>query len=149
MKLEGYFTTMPSSTETIKIKCPLLYLFLFNTSSKNIYPLFQSVTYVAMLIVLAVFQRQKPQYYKMKSWSDYDTLNVVFFPKKSLPEKIPNIFRHGAFLYFWKGIFKILAYLELEAHSEHCQTRTMECFAKIAAQLIFRPQPQNFSRQIL
>ena len=78
-----------------------------------------------MLIVLAVFQGQKP-----------------------LSEKNPNIFRHGAFLYFWKAIFRTLAYLELEAYSEHCQTPTMECFAKIAAQHIFQPQPQNFSRQI-
>ena len=37
----------------------------------------------------------------------------------------------GAFLYFGKGTFRTVAYLELEAYSEHCQTSTMERFAKI------------------
>ena len=41
------------------------------------------------------------------------------------------------FLYFRKGIFRTLTYLEPEAYSEHC-------FVKIATYLTFWPQPSKF-----
>ena len=50
------------------------------------------------------------------------------------------------FLYFGKGIFRTLVYLELEvyskpeAYSEHSQTYTMARFAKIASQRTFQLQ---------
>ena len=34
------------------------------------------------------------------------------------------------FLYFRKGIFRTLTYLEPEAYSEHCQRSMMECLTK-------------------
>ena len=53
------------------------------------------------------------------------------------PEKVPYISGNGTFLYFRKGIFRTLAYLEPETYSEHCQTSTMERVAKIATQRTF------------
>ena len=43
-----------------------------------------------------------------------------------------------SFLYFRKGVFRTIAYLDIEAYSEpeayseHCQTSTIERFVKIA-----------------
>ena len=62
-------------------------------------------------------------YFLEKSFSNFQgtELSYIFFKK--------------VFLYFGKGIFRILTYLELEAYSkpeaysEHCQV--MECFAKL------------------
>ena len=66
--------------------------------------------------------------------------NFLYFLEKSFSyisengnhEKIIYISGNGTFLYFRKGIFRTLAYSKPETYSEHCQTSTMERFAKIA-----------------
>ena len=60
----------------------------------------------------------------------------LYFRKRN-PEKVPYISGNGTFLYFRKGIFRTLAYLEPETYSEHYQTSTMERVAKIATQRTF------------
>ena len=75
---------------------------------------------------------------------------LIFFLKKTYSENVSSIFSkkppefsgNETFLYFGKGIFRTLTYLELEAYSElwyiqnprhmaeHCQTPTMGSFAK-------------------
>ena len=81
-----------------------------------------------------------------------------FLPRKisyTCPEKVSYIFRKRElscfflkkkfFLYFGKGIFRTLPYLEVKAYlepevnSEHCQTSTMERFVKIATWRTFKP----------
>ena len=70
---------------------------------------------------------------------------LIFSQKKAVlifqeaeTQKILYVSVNGTFLCFRKGIFRTLAYLELEAYSEpkqysvHCQTATMEHSAKIA-----------------
>ena len=56
---------------------------------------------------------------------------IIFSQKKLFlffgKQKAFHISRNGTFLCFRKGIFRTLAYLELEAYSEHCQTFPMEC----------------------
>ena len=71
-----------------------------------------------------------PQTFSLKKFS-------YFFLKRLLWKSI-LVFRKRTFLYFGKGIFRTLKYLELEvysepeAYSEHCQASTMERFVKIA-----------------
>ena len=82
---------------------------------------------------------------------------LYFFLKKSCSEKVSYTFPKKAFLLFRKrnflifqeryicnpstirtrSIFSNLVYSEHEAHSEHCQTSTMERFSKIATQCTF------------
>ena len=66
--------------------------------------------------------------------------NFLYFLEKSVSyisengnhKKIIYISGNGTFLYFRKGIFRTLVYSKPETCSEHCQTSTMERFAKIA-----------------
>ena len=55
---------------------------------------------------------------------------LYFFLKK--PASLKKFF-----LYFGRGIFRTLTSIELEAYSEHCQTLTIERFAKITTQRTF------------
>ena len=66
--------------------------------------------------------------------------NFLYFLEKSFSyisengnhKKIIYISGNGTFLYFRKGISRTLVYSKPETYSEHCQTSTMERFAKIA-----------------
>ena len=71
------------------------------------------------------FRKRKPK----KNSLYFRKLNFLIFREEYIQN--PSIFRT-------RNIFRTLAYLELEAYSkpeaysDHCQTSTMECFAKIA-----------------
>ena len=60
---------------------------------------------------------------------------------RSVGAQVSLFYGNRTFLYFGKGIFRTLAYLEPEAYAEpeayleHCQTSTMEGFVKIATWL--------------
>ena len=43
---------------------------------------------------------------------------IIYTSENGNPEKILYISENGIFLYFGKGIFRTLAYLELEKYSE-------------------------------
>ena len=57
--------------------------------------------------------------------------------------ELSYIFLLKVFLYFEKGIFRTLVYSEPDTYSEHCQTSTIERFAKIATWRTFWSQPSK------
>ena len=70
---------------------------------------------------------QRPTVLSVLSTQNFFLKNLYFFPKKPAPKKFrtfsqkknfSNFQETGGFLYFEKGIFRTLTYLELEAYSE-------------------------------